>query len=118
MGLDESTVEVELHAHRGGPSVEMGADEPERDRVQRPAHLGVGVGPHLGAGPAGKLEGHNRQGQEGSGLIGAEHRQGCAPLQCSGSPPPCHLHYAEERVMPSWCRGALWDKDFALRWSA
>jgi hypothetical protein len=30
----------------------------------------------------------------------------------------CRTHYAEQRIMPSWAREALWDKGFVLRDSA
>jgi len=30
----------------------------------------------------------------------------------------CLIHYAEDRIMPSWDQGALWNKGFVLRKSA
>jgi transposase-like protein len=33
-------------------------------------------------------------------------------------PQRCWVHYAEQRVMPTWVPGPLWDKDFELLKSA
>ena len=85
--------------------------------------LGVDVGDSEdGAFWTAFLRGLRARGLTGVQLVISDHhlglKQAIGAVFVGASWQRCRVHYAEQRVMPSRARNALWDRDFALKRSA